>query len=227
MITRRSFVKALAAVAGTLLVPLDRLAGEATAPVVEAQAPPAGEVCEGFLLLPEGTPLPSFVKPSMYGIPRFGHVEPGLGAITTDLGSAEELARKGRMLVYTLSQLPDGLRFAGATLVQHPTGEVYGGWARYESHNPRVDIWECTVDVWAQPDFPQPLPLWARGAGARGSLGALGKTSCLPVPGIVVRTGLGHVFHWVQGGVYYRLRAEYQAAREDAERLAMALSPVG
>lgn len=133
MITRRSFVRALAAMAGTLLVPLDRLAGHPMVPVVQAQAPAAGELYEGSLLLPEGTPMPSFVKSSKYGIPRFGEATPGTGAVTADLGSAEELAAKIGVPVYTLGRLPEGLRPAGAGYSTYYADPGYGGisWAFY------------------------------------------------------------------------------------------------
>ncbi len=226
MLTRRSFLKVLSALGAVLLVPLDKLTGR-SAVVAEAEPPEVGELYAGFVLLPEGTPTPSFVLPSRHGIPRFEGATPGAGAITTELGSAEELAAKIAVPVYTLSQLPTGLRAAGATLIQHPSGEVFGAWVGFESYVPHLKTWACTVDVWVQPDFPQPLPLIIPRRLAESDQGAVQKVDFLPAPGIAIRGVHDTVFHWISRGIYYRLRTDYDPSPAEADALAAALTVIG
>lgn len=228
MISRRSFIKTLAALGGALLVPLDRLTGGHIVPGAQVQAPAQaeGELYEGFVLLPEDTPVPSFVSPSRYGIPRFGHAVPGAGAVTTDLASAEELAAKIGLPVYTLGRLPAGLRPRGATLVQHPTGEVFGAWVAFESYVLHLKAWACTVDVWIQPDFPQPLPLTIPRKLLESDQKAARKVGFLPTPGVALRGGRNTAFHWIERDVYYRLRTDLDPSIAEADALAATLTIV-
>ncbi|MDH7475772.1 MAG: hypothetical protein QHJ74_17490 [Anaerolineae bacterium] len=137
MLTRRDFIKILAAMGTVLLSPLNRLKGlysfngessleqSATLP----QTFPLGEVYAGFLLLPDGAPVPPTVKYPERGMPTFcgvgaGRDGPEPTAVIKSFSTVTDLAREIAFPVYTLSKLTEGLRLAGANLIQHKTGEV-------------------------------------------------------------------------------------------------------
>lgn len=199
---------------------------------VALQPPVEGELYAGFLLLPEGAPVPATVKYSRLGIPiacgvGVGRGGPELTSVTKPVATPADLAREGHFPAYTLSKLPEGLRPAGGYLIKHISGESFGGLLSFETHNAQTNSWEPTVRIWAQPDFPRPFPMWSSNpVEPEGLSVTLEKVDFLPSPGILIRSTEGHVFLWIENDVLYMLTAEYGQSLEESQALVASLARV-
>jgi len=204
-----------------LLSPLNRLKGlysNGESPVEQSTILPRtsqlGEFYAGFLLLPDGAPVPPTVKYPERGMPTFcgvgaGRDGPESTAVIKSFSTVTDLAREVAFPLYTLSKLSEELHLAGANLIQHKTGEVFAAVVDFQSHNRRSGDWETTVSIWAQPEFPRPFPLWSSDAvEPDGPAVILEKVDFLPSPGVIVATPQGAVFHWINDDVLYTLIAE-------------------
>ncbi len=225
MLSRRSLLKTLAAVGSALLLPVDKLAKLRSPFPAQPEAPSEGDLYAGFLLLPSGAAVPSFVKYPVPGIPRVG--DPNPTAVTRFFDTPLALAKATRFAVYSPSRLPAGFRAGSAYLVEHDTGEAFGAGVGFEWYNGVANTWECTLSIWAQPAFPRPYPLWSSDPGEPGAPAVvLERVTFLPSPGIMVSTPVGYAFHWIWEGVLYTMRAEYGPSREEAIDLASSLAPI-
>ncbi len=189
-----------------------------------------GEIYAGFLLLPDGAPVPPNVKYPERGMPTFCGVGAGRGgptptAVSKSFSTAAEMAREVDFPVYTFSKLPERLRPAGANLIRHETGEVFAALVDFQSHNGRSGDWETTVSIWVQPEFPRPFPLWSSDPVEPGGPAVvLEKVDFLPSPGVMVATRQGAVFHWIRNDILYTLIAELGPSREEALALVSLLA---
>ncbi len=233
MLTRRDFIKMLVAVGGPMLLPFSRQ--KRLYPLLEQsttfpQSFLVGELYAGFLLLPDGAPVPPIVKYPERGVPTFCGVGAGRNgptAITRSFSAVGELAREVSFPIYTPGKLPEGLRLARASLIQHETGEIFAAVVDFQSRESSSDDdWETTVSVWAQPEFPRPFPLWSSQPVERGGPAViLAKVDFLPSPGIMVVTRKGAVFHWIRNDILYTLIAESGLSGEETLALVSSLSP--
>lgn len=221
MLSRRSFIKALAAVGGVLLLPLDRLGGR-VAPVAEAQEPTVGELYEGFLLLPEGASVPSLVKYPALGTPIFGEVPAGYKrgariAVASAMESEQALAKACGFPIYTLKTLPSGARARKPLLTRYSSGEPFWAATSFESLDPQRQQWETTIGVCAGRVFPRPYPIRSAGVREPGVPASVPeKVSFLPSPGVMVPTARGFVFAWIESEVLYRATIELGGPRDEA-----------
>jgi hypothetical protein len=228
MWSRRKFIRALGILGGAMLSPLYRFEGSRS----YAQSPSTGELYAGFLLLPEGAPVPASVKYPELGIPIVCGVGAGRGgpeptAASKRLETAEGLAKEVQFPIYTLGDLPDGLRPAGASLIKHKSGDIFAASVNFELHNAKTDSWETTVSIWVYPDFPRPFPLWSSNPVELGGPAiTLEKVDFLPSSGIVTAARRGYVFHWIRNNVFYTLMAENDLSRQEAFALATSLTLV-
>ncbi|MGQ9682786.1 MAG: hypothetical protein ACUVX9_09640 [Anaerolineae bacterium] len=226
MVTRRSVVRALAAMAGTLLLPLDRLASRLSPAVVQAQPTDEGEPHAGFLLLsPDGSVPPSVSYPEMEdlftGDAITGECGPLPGAVTTSRDTAGQLAQAERFPVFDLGTPPSGHRGGAITLIRHNKGEVLGGSLSYEAYNGVVGTWENTLSISADLHYPRPCPLWPGSAGDPTEKPAeLEKVDFLPSPGVMMRSAAGYVFYWIWQNVFYTMRVEFGPSYWEAVRVA-------
>jgi len=241
MLTRRDFIRILVAVGGSVVLsPLNSLKrlysfNEESSLEQSAtlhQTSSLGELYAGFLLLPDGATVPPTVKYPERGMPTFcgvGAGQDGLEptAVIKSFSAVTDLAREVDFPVYTLSKLPEGLRLAGANLIQHKTGEIFAAVVDFQSHNKRSGDWETTVSIWAQPEFPRPFPLWSSDPVEPGGPAViLEKVGFLPSPGIMVVTQQGAVFHWIKNDILYTLGAELGLSRRETLALVPLLSLV-
>lgn len=224
MLTRRTFIKTLAAVGGVILTPFDWLNRRGVFTLSHIQAPSVGELYAGFLLLPERAPIPPIVEYPEPGVPLVcgvGNDQRRLKptSVSRSLTSAADLAREVNFRIYTFNQLPDGLRPRGAKLVRYTTGKVFIASVNFESFD-AIGDGKGMVSITAQPYFPRPFPLKSSDPVEPGGPAVvLEKVNFLPSPGIMVATQTGYVFHWIGQDVLYTLMAEHNPSREEAQTL--------
>jgi len=230
MATRRDFLKTISTFAAAALVPLDSIARKWSRG--RSQAPWQGEVYAGFVILPEGDPIPSFVVPPTIPLPMVCGVGEGReGQPPFTFGryfdTAAEVVREAGTPVYTLSRVPSGLRPSRPRVVQHLTGEVFAVSLDFESRNPITREWESTVSIWAEPDFPRPVPLWwSDPVEPDGPSVTYQKVDDPPSPGLMVESAQGYVFHWIADDVYFIMRVENGSSEEEARGMVRQLTLV-
>jgi hypothetical protein len=119
----------------------------------------AGEVWEGFVLLPEGAPIPPFVRqvPTPILCQTDGRPEAeALRGETLTFTEPERLRSLIRFSLYWPSRLPPGIVWQGATVTRFArSGEVFSVSLNFGDGEgvPRLR-------VIAQPMYPSPYPVW-------------------------------------------------------------------
>jgi hypothetical protein len=190
---------------------------------VSVERPPTqvdvGELYGGFLLLPDGAPIPDFVQTSRFGVPIFcgvGHSETEPTVTSRLFNTAEELAEYITFPIYTFQVLSNDLHLLGANLIEHETGEVYAISVDFQSYNQEIEDLETTVSIWAYPDPLKPQPLWSIAPVEPGRLAVIPEKVdfLLPTPGVLYRLPKGFVFHWIEDEILYTLIAEHTQALE-------------
>lgn len=200
-------------------------------PVATAlQSAITGELYAGFVLLQDGSPMPTNVEPAKLGIPimcALGAAKEEITATSNSYSSVEELAEKLSFPVYTLTRSHSELRFIMASTISHVTGEIFCAGVTFQLTDVQADHIENDVGITAQPDFPRPFPLWYSDPVEPGGRSViLEKVDFLPEPGIMVVTATGYVFQWVAQDILYTLTAEYNPSFEEAQALATSLTIV-
>lgn len=171
-----------------------------------------GELYAGFLLLQEGIPLPDFIVCPEAGPPIIcgvGQEKPELTGQGILYPTLEEVINGVDFPVYTLAYLPSELRLRGGSVIRYTTGEIYSASIDFEVFNPKVDLWETRVSIWAQPDFCTPYPLWFSSPAEAGEPSiVLEKVNFLPVPGIKAKVQQGAVYYWIENNTLFTLIQE-------------------
>lgn len=230
MLTRRQVLKILglsSVLAGT---PFDRLL-HVGASVDAASTADIGELYAGFLLLPNGTPLPSAVQFPPFGIPIVCALDgQGTTAISTHFDTHADVRKNVHVPLYTFSNVPSSLRPAGGDVIEYEWGTLYTASLAFQSYNAATGTWDGGVSLWAVTEFPQPFPFWFDPASAPGDTGWPEKVTFLPTPGLRVASGLGidgrrlgYVFYWMNNAVLYWLRMENTPSHDEAQALAASL----
>jgi len=181
----RAVVAGALAVAARFLPPIGRLRTLPSVPLAQGQA--AGELYAGFLLLPEDAHVPATVKPPPAGTtPIMEHLPGGPQPTGTikQLASAQDLAKALPFPLYTLRQVPPGLRRGAAWLQQGGSGLTYMASVTYQSYNSEHGVWLDNVSISALPNFPSPYPFWSTTRGLpANAVTAPQNISVLPAPG--------------------------------------------
>jgi hypothetical protein len=232
MWSRRSFLAAIG-LAGAAAVPVlgERRIGLAGGP--EARRDPAepirGERYAGFVLLPEGAPVPYDVQaprresPILCGVGE-GRGGPSVTAIHSKVRSEADLASEVGFPVYLVAAAPAGLTPAGGDVLRYEDGEVFAASLDFQTRNALNGEMETTVSLWAYPEFPRPYPLWETSPPEPGGpFVQLHKVDFLPTPGVMMRSAQGYVFLWIQADVLYTLTAENNPSWKQARSLAESL----
>lgn len=225
MLTRRHFIKAMGVVGGAVMAPFRWFGQAQAAPVARGESPAGAELYGGFVLLPEGAPVPAFVKPRRLPDPdRCGMtVDDSTSNPKVMIETFDDIARirtRVNFPVYSLSGLPGGLHQDGSYIASNELGDVYGISIIYKGYDSTNNLWATAVSLWMQPDFSRPFPLWQSiGAKAGGPFVALEKVDYLPSPGIKVGTPLGFVCHWIEEDTLFILTAEPSPTGQDARAL--------
>jgi hypothetical protein len=225
MLSRRTFIKFMSLVGGVVLNPFQRLVTQLGINLAVGEEVYRGELYAGFLLLPEGTIIPSFVEFPKKGSPNECGV--GIGwdgikpnAVSRFFDNAEGLAAEIKFPIYTLNNIPAELIPMRAYVLSDETGEVFGAALGFDAINIESGYWECIVSLWAQPIFPKPVPLYFREPIESGdSIGLLEKVNYLPSPGIRTQTQEGFIYYWIENDVFYTLAVDPVSALKDAHEI--------
>lgn len=191
-----------------------------TLPRISSLAEAGGELYGGFVLLPEGAPIPDIVQGYKFGIPTMCGVSDGVehqahhtqsDAVHVTLHSASDLAAQSEFPMYTLSKIPVGLRPSGVSLIMHGTGQLFGGTVTFEAYDQMAGTWYTAVSILAQYDFPQPFPLWSSNPVEEGGPAVkFEKVDFVPSgSGILIRNPVGFTLHWIKQGVFYTMCVEH------------------
>ncbi len=229
MWSRRQFIKAMGATGAALITPFQRLGRAQASALADGPLPLEAEFYEGFVLLPEDAPLPSSVQIPKSGVPRVcgvgleGH-RATLDSTNKLFNTTDELAKEINFPVYTLGELPGGLRQSGASMLTHNNGEIYNVSVNFEIYNSQETIWETGVVLGALSHFPKPFPLWSsKSVEPDGPTVSFEKANFLPSPGVMVVTAQGFVFHWIKNDVLYSLVVGHTLSFTEVQNLVAAL----
>lgn len=194
--------------------------------------PEVGELYAGFLLLPADAPLPEFVQMPSQDIPIVCGVGVGRGgpeptADSEELRSTDELKNELDFEMYVWDDVLHGLHLQKPNLIRYPSGDVFHvalGIERFDEEN---NSWETIARVSGKPNFPKPHPLWEALRDdlddVEGNVGYLQKVDYLPVPGIMVQTINGYVFHWIENSISYTLTTEEDLTFAEAREILASL----
>lgn len=196
---------------------------KALATLETPKLPIQGKKVGDFLLLPDGAPMPLGLVPANRMPPELctvGDVTFRQKASSEMALSPGDLAERSRIPLYA----PDLLWAAGA-VVLHPDGEVFAATMSFDSPDAVTGQLETNVTLTALPDFQRPVPLWeADPVEPNGPSVRLEDAAFLPAPGVMVRSAVGFVFHWVANDTYYTMTVDNQSSLREARRLAASLS---
>lgn len=208
MITRRDFLKIMGAMGMMVIGPVRRL-NLFLPQKIEQEI--IGDIYAGFLILPDGAPVPSIVKAPQLGFPN----ECGVGLVsdvpehlftTQEFRTLEEFIGDTKLSVYSLEELPKDMRLGSISCIKTIKGDVYLVSLGYETYLAERDIWQCTIWMLAQMDFPRPVPIWhSEPVEPNGPAVIPEKVDFLPTPGILVKTQNGCVCHWIDNDIYFTL----------------------
>lgn len=226
MFSRRDFMKGLVAAGGVLFAPFDRFMPVAANLVSSSSF--KGEVYKGFILLPDGSPVPPIVTPPKLGIPIMcgtgvGRGGPAPTALNEVVPNIEYLRQLVPFKMFGFRTLPREFEVIHSLVTRHETGEVFEAAIVYgvqDSIASGPDSERRTIRITAQPDYPRPFPLWSSNAvETDGPAVILEKVDFLPTSGIMIAVEEGYVFHWIQEEILYTLYAEWPEPLTDVQAL--------
>lgn len=243
MVTRRDFIKTMSLLSGVVLAPvrwlgrwaspnlLGQLPLGGVQPAQTEEPPEGGELYAGFVLLPEGAPMPSFVQCAS-GAPILCRVE--------DARDSDVTAFRGETLWFdNIESLRDYLSFPIYIPTSLPRNIelMYGYVIRFvqsqEVFAAKVDFGiegnpQPLISLSAQAIFPHPYPVWPVGILSENSesqdeVFIPEKVDFTPTSGVMFPTLYGHVLHWVSENVLYTLIVEHDRQHEAAVKIAKTL----
>jgi hypothetical protein len=224
---RRRLLRQSLALAGLAL--LRRIPGGTHAPRTAGSAPPRlgpgeGELWEGFVLLPEGAPLPSFVSCAPAPILCQTDGSPEAEALRGETLTFTELAPLRSLIRFSLywpSRLPPGIVWQGATVTRFArSGEVFSVSLNFGDGKgvPRIQ-------VIAQPMYPSPYPVWPVYAPDRPEEPIFPeKVFFTPRPGLLLPSAQGHLALWIEQNTLYVFIAEHDPRLESNIELIKSLN---
>jgi hypothetical protein len=224
MLTRRDFIKFLGVVGATTLTPLRGLGRGAYSKIAPADDP-VGELYAGFVLLPEGAPIPDFVEPGR----AIALHSPGenLGEVIK-FDNVEGLMDHVLFPLYIPSELPVGFDFASADMTRFQKSDAIWN-ATLSFRNPSLDHNEqiAHISLVALLEYPRPFPVWpVHDPRVSGEVIVNPEKVNLPTrtPAIMLPSSRGHILQWIEDGVHYMLVAEHNVHRESAIAIAKSLT---
>lgn len=190
-------------------------------PKLPVQGKPIGD----FLILPDSAPMPLGLTPPNRLPPelcRVGDAPARQTALSETAISPEDLAERSRLPLYA----PD-LLWNGGLAVFYPDGGVFVATMTFESPDAVTGQVEPNVTVTALREFSRPVPLWeANPVEPNGPAVRLEEAAFLPSPGVMVRSAVGFVFHWVASDTYYTMTVDNHSSLREARRLVASLTRI-
>jgi hypothetical protein len=224
---RRRLLRQSLALAGLAL--LRRIPGGTHAPRTAGSAPPRlgpgeGELWEGFVLLPEGAPIPPFVRQVPTPILCQTDGRPEAEALRGETLTFTELAPLRSLIRFPLygpSRLPPGIEWQGVAVTRFArSGEVFSVSLNFGDGEgvPRLR-------VIAQPMYPSPYPVWPVYAPDRPEEPIFPeKVFFTPRPGLLLPSAQGHLALWIEQNTLYVLIAEHDPRLESNIELIKSLN---
>lgn len=219
--TRQQLLKVLGLSGALLALPMEHL-GLGRTGVAQADTN-VGEAYAGFLLLANGTSVPSTVRPPRHGQP----IVCGLGGQAATARSYAfdrhaDVAKQAGLSLYALGNIASTLQPTGGSLITYEWGEPFVASLNYHG-----------ASVWVQTDFSQPYPFWYDASATAGSPGWPEKVDFLPTPGLQVPSGfgpagqrIGYTYYWIKDRLLYWLKVENNTSESVAQALAQSLTPL-
>lgn len=208
MISRRDFIKSFAVFSTAVLNPLRGIKVWSYREFFQPREEIVGELYAGFILLPDGAPIPNFVQPPKSEPP----ILCGVGdnhdptATTKSFSSISEMRKNLEFPIYSLEKTPTNLELLGGHLVIHTTGEIYSSLISFGVRPSHLDRTVSIVSLWAFHDITIPYPLWfSDPLDTSETQFILEKVNFLPAPGIMTPTSGGYVFYWIMNEILYSI----------------------
>jgi len=157
------------------------------------------EVWEGFVLLPEGAPVPSFVTCAPAPVLCQTDGAPDAEALRGEVQALQGL-QEARAYQWIPLYQPIGYPFRHGIVIRfQESGQVFCLMLDF-------GVGEQQVSLWARPIYPQPFPVWpVRRPDQPEDLIKPMKISFTPAPGLLLPTVSGYMVHWIENNVLYTL----------------------
>jgi hypothetical protein len=208
MFNRRDFIKFMSLMGGVALNPFQRFGNWSGLAADMIQESIEGELYAGFLLLPEESHLPSIVKPPKH-IPPYGdNPRSKFNGVTYYYDSEIDLARKVNFPVYTLNKTIKNIHLVNTSSYENQEGYVYEIGIGFEMYQPASEIWKPWISIHAESDYLTPYPVFFL-----ESHDTITEFNDLRIdihnnPGILLRTSMGFVLHWIEENIHYSFLVE-------------------
>ncbi|MEB2334785.1 MAG: hypothetical protein OZ914_10810 [Anaerolineaceae bacterium] len=234
MLSRHDFLKMIGAF-GFVLMPLNKLLRKST---FGLQDKGGGELYEGFVLLDQDAPIPSFVQvapcPILCNVDESTLLDPELDAYKGDISwfdSIENLRNNIDFRIFVLGSLPHKMTFLhGYVLRFAGSGEVWEARLDFGFENNR----EPLISLSARPIFARPYPVWPVLTYPKKEPPEIilddeyiirkpNKVVFTPEQGIMLPTDQGYTLQWIKRDVLYTIFMEYEGWRDNVESVGKSL----
>ena len=236
MITRRDFIKTMSLLSGAVLAPVRWLGKWAGVQPAQGEVPEVGELYAGFVLLPEGAPMPAYVRcapaPMLCQVNDVRDPDAlALRGETLWFDNFSEWISKVSFTTYILNPIPVDIEFVQGHLIRFAqSGEEFAASIDYGPANGH----EPLLSISARPIFPRPYPIWpvvspiqteglTDGVQDEMVMAYAEKVDFTPTPGLMLPTEQGHLLYWIKQDILYTLVVEYDQSREAAMEIVQSL----
>ncbi len=160
----------------------------------------AGEVWEGFVLLPEGAPIPSFVTCAPAPILCQTDGSPEAEALRGEVLPVRDLAEARAQIPFPLYR-PTELPFQQGQVIRfRGGGRVFIVMLDFGRAS------EPEGSLWARPIYPRPYPVWPVRHPEQPEIPVPPtKVFFTPAPGVLLPTVDGYMVQWIKQDVLYIL----------------------
>jgi hypothetical protein len=233
MFNRRDFIKFMSLMGGVVLNPFQRFGNWSGLAADMIEETFVGELYGGFVLLPDGVPLPYFVEPSLYG----GIFECGVGIgidavdnwprfIINKFANETDMKNSVGFPLYSIDYLTHGIRLANVYSVLTNKGELLSITLCYESYDSKLKLSSTTVSLAMYLDFMRPFPLYYSKTNNQYEPARIfEEVNILSNIGFREATMEGFVYYWIDREILYVLTVE-PSTQEFSQEIIGSLKPV-